>query len=395
MKENISTNQDNTNENTILMNRISELEKEIKERDTQIETHRNLAYSFMDELQSSGNENDDTTSIKPDSCSQELEAARVVLKELEDDNKALQLKVETLYKKNVDQEASYSNQLKAMQTAINSNQETVGNVDILMKLKKLIEDKENQISQYKENDLFMNRSLEEKMAAIERLQESVKSSSTKVKILTDKVDSICAVNDNLEVLNDLLRQKMDVHRDNNETTSVKLPEIEHERVETRSNLITSDRSWSPERNSQYPPKINGLSAKPTIETVQSKFCFSEIRRKDSCSRGINCKFSHKIPSELQEDNEKGLQFIRKKSPCVNEFLNKGSCRNVNCKFNHEITEAEKQDSNLQWKMKEKLRKMRDRNSNTNSGNTNRNTTAQGLLKQLESILQSPREMRYP
>ena len=75
------------------------------------------------------------------------------------------------------------------------------------------------------------------MAAIEKLQEAVKSSATKVKVLTDKVDSISAINDNLKMLNDLLRQKVDVHRD--ETASVKLTE----KVETGPNQIASVRSW--------------------------------------------------------------------------------------------------------------------------------------------------------
>ena len=81
---------------------LADKEEQIRMHKVEIDTQKSLAVSFMDEIQvrEEGRINEAPLS------SSELEAANIVIVELETDNKALQQKVETIYEKNLDLEDS-------------------------------------------------------------------------------------------------------------------------------------------------------------------------------------------------------------------------------------------------------------------------------------------------
>ena len=98
-----------------------------------------------------------------------------------------------------------------------------------------------------------------------------------------------------------------------------------------------------------------------------RLCYKELEEKDSCPFGKEkCHFSHDFPETLRNDThfvEKTLQERKEKvALCVNEFLREGGCnKKRKCRFNHEITNEQRQDPELQEKIKLKLDRISQKN----------------------------------
>ena len=103
------------------------------------------------------------------------------------------------------------------------------------------------------------------------------------------------------------------------------------------------------------------------ETNHKRVCYKELLEKDSCPFGKDrCRFLHEFPESLRNDTD----FIQKKlderkmrqALCVNEYVRTGGCKKGGkCRFNHDITEEQRQNTDLQVKMKARLSQLSGHN----------------------------------
>ena len=428
LKKNVSTNEDTENEKTILKTRISELEKEIKERDVQLETHRSLAYSFMDELQNSEND-------KSEGCNQDLEAARIVIKELEEDNKALQMKVETMYKENVDLKTKISEveKLKSSLSAVEKR-----NGDLQMKAKsyedhikelnltkesfaqatselqslesRLIEseqvqeclrseiatlkktptktvDKEQQSDTYNDHSDRACCQNKKELAALQELLSKNPESREQLTIISKLKDLVQERDKNIESLKDheafmteeyvsnmglIKKLKNDSHQLKEDLNScqVKIKSIEH---------VNSELKLKANRQGEQVAlllKVNDVQKSSTAPSPtrdhppnqrhKEEYCFAELRNKGSCRNGGRCKYSHEIPRDIRGDQSKIFSIINRKNICVNEFKSQNNCKKGNnCKFWHGFSQSERDDEDLLKYVERKLERMNNERSKDN------------------------------
>ena len=89
------------------------------------------------------------------------------------------------------------------------------------------------------------------------------------------------------------------------------------------------------------------------EIDSSHVCLFELKDPGSCKRGKKCKFEHNIPVTLRNSTQFIQQAIESHSNkmafCAVEFVAKGSCNADECRFNHDIT-----DSNLRRKTSDNI-----------------------------------------
>ena len=90
-----------------------------------------------------------------------------------------------------------------------------------------------------------------------------------------------------------------------------------------------------------------------------RYCFSELREKDSCRWKENCRFNHEIPEELRADQTAQTEHLNEKEikagKCVNEYREAKSCKKGKeaCRFSHDISAADRANPEMQKQMKEK------------------------------------------
>ena len=113
-------------------------------------------------------------------------------------------------------------------------------------------------------------------------------------------------------------------------------------------------------------------AKPT-QSKGSRICFKELRVKDSCGRGMRCKFSHTITQEQRNDPEFVNKIKAEKedraSKCVFEFRGSGAClKGKDCPFSHKISNEDRNNTDLKKKVDERMKVMK--NSSTKDGAPN-------------------------
>ena len=77
---------------------------------------------------------------------------------------------------------------------------------------------------------------------------------------------------------------------------------------------------------------------PVNAVKDQQVCIFEFRKEGSCLRKEKCKFVHKIPASMREDEEVSKQMMISTSErigkCAYEMTQRGSCVNKSCRFAH-------------------------------------------------------------
>ena len=109
-----------------------------------------------------------------------------------------------------------------------------------------------------------------------------------------------------------------------------------------------------------------------------------------------CRFSHKISQE-HRDNEDYMTRLRnekdeKASKCINEFRKVGSCDNRNnCPFSHKITDADRNDSAMKARMKEKIDVLKKRREVEGVKKEEKVVNSHGVLKEVMALRKELKE----
>ena len=148
----------------------------------------------------------------------------------------------------------------------------------------------------------------------------------------------------LSLLNESLKAELATYMDASRPTN------------TEQNESTLDRPGENEET-----QVSTPNARNDLVEV-GNVCYREALQPGSCVRGVNCRFSHHITSDMRS-NQLLMDRIasmkeEKLGKCVNEFFRPGSCRKKDaCRFSHKINDNHRQDQPLRRTMEEKLQRL--------------------------------------
>ena len=168
----------------------------------------------------------------------------------------------------------------------------------------------------------------------------------------EEIKQLLYLNSQLKQRNDSLAEKIKSHKCLTAPPVIQRPET------IDSSKVDSESSQPVAENGSIGHTQDSTNEEQKLNNIKD-YCYFEIRKKGSCRRGEqNCKFSHKIPSEVENNKAAILSEISSNNLCINEYRQEGSCRKKkNCRFNHNISPEQRSDPSVQEQMRRKEVKM--------------------------------------
>ena len=229
----------------------------------------------------------------------------------------------------------YEKQLNALKDVLSTNPESRGQMGIIAKLKVLVEEKDKSIGSLKEHETFMTEALIEKMSIIKKLKNDSISLKDELSTCLSKLKSVDCSNKTLEAKTNRQGEQINL--------LLKVNDVQKRTGNVHPLSIV--------------PRVPSSSVPSSDQ--RHEYCFAEFRNAGSCNKQ-GCKYSHKIPIELRQDQSKIDLLINKKNICVNEFKGVNNCRKGNnCKFWHGFLPSDRSDPDLKSLVNLKLKRIYD------------------------------------
>ena len=256
-----------------------------------------------------------------------------------------------------------NNTIKTLEESISKNASRTDTS--INEMGKIIQDREETISQLKENSEFIDN----KLMDCENEKEKVNNMAKELKKELDSAQ---------KKLKDHLKKHQE---DENEIKTLKskyaASQLELSQMVCLNNQLKISRAEASKEAQPKPiveeaneernhhdgskkggSKVVNFGPEPSDTSHESisKLCYNEVKEKGSCRRN-NCFFSHEIPTGMEQ--EMMINIIGQRNMCINEFNKQGSCRKKGeCRFHHEITAEQRNNTFIQELMKQKQEKMR-------------------------------------
>ena len=198
------------------------------------------------------------------------------------------------------------------------------NEDLVEKLKKTLQDRENDL-------ISLEQFFEESQTSRNALEEREKKWKTEKKEMEKAINTLKLSSDNEKrgaedsrMSLEAARKELDSANQLNNVLRQKLAVI----------IGTNDASPSNENS------ITEVEQQRDVLTENyGKKCLFELKRKDLCTRGAKCKFDHNITNQCRTDEHFIDQVLsahaEKMNFCPVELVSPGQCEPSNCKYNHD------------------------------------------------------------